>query len=472
MGFWKILGCIAGGVVAVVAAPLVLPMAAAAGAAAAGAASAAAAAAASTAVGGAVIGAATTVAGAATTAGAAMASSAVGTAVAGAATTVAGAASTAGAALASTSVGSAVVGAATSAGSAVAATATAAGVTSGGVAAATFGSSMTYSGITTIEAFDNFDSAKRIIDKAKDEFKIAEKELNKAIKSANVKLQDYNIQKIEIYKNEVKNSLKVIEKIVNVKEISTDYFDSKKIDALFLPSDIRRMELGVNISTEIADKLRQGVSLMTATSGLTSQLVGQFGFASTGTALSSLSGAAAQRATLAALGGGSLASGGAGMVGGQIMLGGLTLVPTAILMSWQMESNSQKALTEACEYHAKVKKTTEQILVQKSVINDGIIPRIDELSSTIMNMKNTYSNVVFPKLQAAYDKNKKSDGTVDFSVCSENDKNTIALSAHYLKTMAKLMRIKVVDAKGNPNKSLSVMLNSINNDQTLKASVS
>jgi hypothetical protein len=51
-----------------------------------------------------------------------------------------------------------------------------------------------------------------------------------------------------------------------------------------------------------------------------------YGTASTGTAISSLSGAAAQNATLAYLGGGSLASGGLGMTGGAIALTGIGAV--------------------------------------------------------------------------------------------------------------------------------------------------
>ena len=51
------------------------------------------------------------------------------------------------------------------------------------------------------------------------------------------------------------------------------------------------------------------------------------GVASTGTAISGLSGAAATNATLAWLGGGSLATGGGGMALGSIVLGGITVGP-------------------------------------------------------------------------------------------------------------------------------------------------
>lgn len=56
-----------------------------------------------------------------------------------------------------------------------------------------------------------------------------------------------------------------------------------------------------------------------------------FGTASTGTAISTLSGVAATNATLALLGGGTLAAGGAGMAGGTLLLTGMVAAPVAAL---------------------------------------------------------------------------------------------------------------------------------------------
>ena len=52
-----------------------------------------------------------------------------------------------------------------------------------------------------------------------------------------------------------------------------------------------------------------------------STLVASLGTASTGTAISTLSGAAATKATLAWLGGGAIAAGGLGIAGGAVVLG-------------------------------------------------------------------------------------------------------------------------------------------------------
>lgn len=58
-----------------------------------------------------------------------------------------------------------------------------------------------------------------------------------------------------------------------------------------------------------------------------------FGAASTGAAISGLSGVAATNATLALLGGGTLAAGGAGVAGGTMLLAGIVAAPAAVLFA-------------------------------------------------------------------------------------------------------------------------------------------
>ncbi len=70
-------------------------------------------------------------------------------------------------------------------------------------------------------------------------------------------------------------------------------------------------------------------------------------FASTGTAISTLSGAAATNATLAFFGGGSLAAGGLGMTGGTIILGGLVAGPALMVMGLIATTAAKKNLDKA-----------------------------------------------------------------------------------------------------------------------------
>lgn len=75
-------------------------------------------------------------------------------------------------------------------------------------------------------------------------------------------------------------------------------------------------------------------------------IVSLLGTASTGTAISTLSGVAATNATLAWFGGGALAAGGAGMAGGTAVLGGIALVPLIGFMSWHSRAKAEKVEME------------------------------------------------------------------------------------------------------------------------------
>lgn len=113
-----------------------------------------------------------------------------------------------------------------------------------------------------------------------------------------------------------------------------------------------------------------------AASGATSAAVMALGTASTGTAISALSGAAATKATLAALGGGSLAAGGGGIALGTTILGaatlGVGLLVGGVIFSFtgsnlsnkadeaweQMISNEQK-INDICNYLYDLQRTAE-----------------------------------------------------------------------------------------------------------------
>jgi len=73
------------------------------------------------------------------------------------------------------------------------------------------------------------------------------------------------------------------------------------------------------------------------------------GAASTGTAISSLAGVAATNATLAAIGGGSLATGGLGMAGGTAILGAAVAGPVLAIAGWAYNSHGEEALKNAAK---------------------------------------------------------------------------------------------------------------------------
>ncbi|AFI04999.1 hypothetical protein [Helicobacter cetorum] len=97
------------------------------------------------------------------------------------------------------------------------------------------------------------------------------------------------------------------------------------------------------------------------------------GAASTGTAIASLNGVAATNATLAALGGGSLAAGGFGIAGGTAVLGGVVAAPIIAIAGFAYASHGAECLKKAREYDREVDRACNKML--KS------IKRLEEISA-------------------------------------------------------------------------------------------
>ncbi len=86
-----------------------------------------------------------------------------------------------------------------------------------------------------------------------------------------------------------------------------------------------------------------------------------FAAASTGTAISSLAGAAATNATLAAIGGGSLAAGGFGIAGGTAILGAAVAAPILAIAGWAYDSHGESALENAKKARVEVDQAVSKL---------------------------------------------------------------------------------------------------------------
>jgi hypothetical protein len=86
------------------------------------------------------------------------------------------------------------------------------------------------------------------------------------------------------------------------------------------------------------------------------------GAASTGTAISSLAGVAATNATLAAIGGGSLATGGLGMAGGTAILGAAVAGPVLAIAGWAYDSHGEEALKNARKANVEVDQAIAKLV--------------------------------------------------------------------------------------------------------------
>lgn len=395
MGFGKwILGAV-GVAGAIIAAPVILPMAAA-GAAAAGAAAAAAggamaagaaAAAGTVAAGAAAVGGAVTAGAAAAAGTVAAGAAAVGGAVATTAGAVAagasavggavvGAATAAGGAVASTAVGGAVVSGAAAVGSAVGSAAgavgltsvaTVAGTTTGAAAVGTIATSGTVAVASTAVGVKNMLSAVEIVENAERNFNHKKKDLDIVESKVNGYLNSLGELKLNIWKS----FYDYRDTILKIKNSKLDGDPSDNEDILISKDELDRLE---ELSITAIEILKigpssLGVGALTGVAAYGGTMA--IGTASTGTAIAGLSGAAASNAAMAALGGGSLASGGLGMAGGATVLGGLVAAPalavSGLFFAAKTNNRKKEAETVAAKAEKAITKMEQSILLLEDI---------------------------------------------------------------------------------------------------------
>ena len=130
-----------------------------------------------------------------------------------------------------------------------------------------------------------------------------------------------------------------------------------------------------------------GIAALTgagASAGIPSAVTA-LGAASTGTAISSLSGAAAHNATMAWLGGGALSAGGGGVALGTAALGVVTIGPTLLIGGLTLTSQGEKARTKAKEHEAKVAVAVEEQAALRSSL-DALDARTSEVGDVLAGL--------------------------------------------------------------------------------------
>ena len=167
------------------------------------------------------------------------------------------------------------------------------------------------------------------------------------------------------------------------------------------------------------------------------------GVASTGTAISGLSGAAATNATLAWLGGGSLAAGGGGMFVGSIVLGGITNYPDLKISCFVFACQGEKALTKAREYEAEVNKATAEIDAIGDFL-EQLKQRIYELRCLLQSLNERATNKLDELESLAYfDKNR--------------DESQFQQLALLIKAISEIIKTPVLDSEGWINPATGVI---------------
>lgn len=283
--------------------------------------------------------------------------------------------------------------------------------------------------------------AKELNELAKAIVEQSEFNLEQAKKHSQASLELLGTAKVTILNMSVKKFLEVFGQIKNV-----DFEHDGNLGNLSLTE------------FDVADfrMLRQEVSFIASsglgvTGGVTSGALAAFGAyngvmalgaASTGTAISTLSGAAATNATLAWLGGGSLAAGGYGIAGGTMVLGAVAAGPAMLIAGWYMGAKASKNLDDAKSNIAQAKAFKADV--------DNTITAVDGITKLAIQLKDLFHQVRTEAKKTLNDLEQViAKQGVDYSQYNEYSKLCVMKNVKIMQLIKAMLDIAILDEEGN-----------------------
>ena len=210
--------------------------------------------------------------------------------------------------------------------------------------------------VAGIKSKRDFDDAEDINEDATEVYDDATTSLERRREKVQVKLGKLGRQKVTLYEETLTPFVAAFSRIKNV-----DFNDLEMQNEFLEDIETDIFDIG-KVTVQMSEALGGGAGALGtgALAGLAIYgSVGLLGSASTGAAISGLSGVAATNATLAWLGGGSLAAGGMGMSGGIAVLGGIVAAPVLLVGGLLLASKAAEAKENARSNLIKAKSAAE-----------------------------------------------------------------------------------------------------------------
>lgn len=269
----------------------------------------------------------------------------------------------------------------------------------------------------------------------------ANQKVDEQRETTNATLKDYGERKLRAFNGVIADFIDTFGRLKNVDTIHTPELD--------------KLNLG-DFSTVSLDGLRSDYELLKSSGlGLGAGMGGgaalAFGAyngtmllatASTGTAISTLGGAAATNATLAWLGGGSLAAGGGGMALGSMVLGGIVAGPALAIFGHIVGNKGEEALNNARSNLEQAKTIRDEAKLMV-----GKLDAIEKIS-TLAN--NTFSTTSTHLRHAVYDLKKIIDlEGENYQAFSSENRETVFRSVKFAQLIKAMIDTPILDQDGN-----------------------
>jgi len=289
-------------------------------------------------------------------------------------------------------------------------------------------------GIDNSNANNINDIAQRIVAHAKEKIEIAKQASGKGLETLGEK-------KIQILDKRINKFIELFEKIKNVELTDSTGLDELAKFKIDKDSSFQELkELG-NMATSMVSGLASGAVAGALTAFGAYGAATTLATASTGTAIASLSGAAATNATLAFFGGGSLAAGGLGVAGGTAVLGGMVAGPALAILGIVMSAKASKKLDEAYSNKAQAEKIAAE-LSAATVMCNGIRRRAYLFQRLLIKC-----DYLFSPLLLEIEKILVISGD-DFQKYSEEQKKTLAAAYSLAGTIKAILDTPILTEEG------------------------
>ncbi len=281
----------------------------------------------------------------------------------------------------------------------------------------------------------------------------AEIKLQETKQSTNSLLENYGKQKLEAFETKIGKFVKLFGQLKNVEIERSTELDNLNIGN-FSQVDFADIKESYSALSSITQGFvtGAGTGALAAYGAYTGVMA--FGAASTGTAISGLSGVAATNATLAWLGGGSLATGGAGMAGGLIVLGGLVAAPASLIFGGIFAAKASQKVSEALSNKEKAQDYEGEIKVVCQKLS--MIQEVTTLASDVLSQVATKSRRANNVLNEIIE-----DNGTDYSTYTENSKNNVFKALKYAQLLKTIIDSPILSDDGGPNEEIQAQLQNL-----------
>lgn len=283
--------------------------------------------------------------------------------------------------------------------------------------------------------------ANRTNERADDIIQEASKKIETCRKNCGEAIDNLGKRKIKILDESIKLFISEFEKLNHVQvaeskglnELQKMVLDQKNF------SELKELQ---SIATSMVGGLASGMMAGALTAFGAYGAAGALATASTGTAIASLSGAAATNATLAFFGGGSLAAGGLGMAGGTAVLGGLVAGPALAVLGVVVGAKASANLDKAYTNLAKANEFREE-MDTASAVCVGIRRRASMFNRFLISLNSVFEPLIYEMTQII-----EKRGT-DFRQFSDDEKKIVAEAMAMAGAIKSILDTPILDDEGN-----------------------